>query len=88
MDGIMHLVLNRRKESFGRCGGRIIIKCSCVDICDLLVKLALRKPDFTDLLKLALKIFIGQWVFRGRVFRGVPGTVYLTHPRVFRGRYT
>ena len=62
MHSIVHLVLNRLEEQPGRLGILVVIKRCCVQIRHFLVELALRQANFTNLLQLTLKIFIGEHV--------------------------
>ena len=60
VNSVVHFVLNGGKKPFGGCGGCVIIQRSGVNIRNLLIKLAFRKPNLTNLFKLAFKELIGQ----------------------------
>jgi hypothetical protein len=58
MDGLVHLVLHRSEEPLGGRSAGIVVNRGGIDIGDLLIKFALRKPDLPNFFQLALKKLI------------------------------
>jgi hypothetical protein len=57
---VVHLVLNRSKETLRCRCGRVVIQRGGVDVGDFLIELALGEPDLPNLFELALKELIRQ----------------------------